>query len=398
MKANNIHTSPELLSTLQHQLGHFQNQIGSLHVLVGFDGFVDKVQKVVKRKESGKTDLYFQTISEWASHTAQLTGRSGQFELVTEKTKMGGNAPIMANALSALGIQNTCVGAVGYPEPLDVFRSLPKDCELIPVNNPGLSQAIEFTDGKVILSELTVFQDFDWPALANKVNLETLRSRADNSMCIALLDWANLPHATSLWAGFLEHVVKQLNKAERYFLFDFCDPSKKTAGQIREVLELVSSFSAYGKTVLGLNENESTKLWLALEGQALSASTAIPPLQEVGTFIFNAMNINTLLIHPTDRTIAIKKEGTYEMEGHVIKKPTLLTGAGDNLNAGFCAGLLLGLSTPLCMLLGMASSGAYVKNGYSASAENLIHYIEMWKQTLEQSDDASKVSMITRYT
>jgi sugar/nucleoside kinase (ribokinase family) len=55
-----------------------------------------------------------------------------------------------------------------------------------------------------------------------------------------------------------------------------------------------------------------------------------------------------------------------------------LTGGGDNLNAGFCLGLLNNLSIEECMLAGMATSGAYVQNGFSPSMDDLIEYLKTY--------------------
>jgi hypothetical protein len=33
----------------------------------------------------------------------------------------------------------------------------------------------------------------------------------------------------------------------------------------------------------------------------------------------------------------------------------------------------------LCMILGMATSGAYIQNGYSPEIQDLINYLEVWE-------------------
>jgi sugar/nucleoside kinase (ribokinase family) len=58
------------------------------------------------------------------------------------------------------------------------------------------------------------------------------------------------------------------------------------------------------------------------------------------------------------------------------------TGGGDNLNAGYCLGLLLGLDPSQCMILGMASSGSYVQESQSPDVTQLISYLKNWIEEL----------------
>src|SRR3970040_2721611 len=56
-----INTTKELLLDLCVRLATIKRVENEFHVLTGFDGFVDKIQKAVKKKESGK-NAYFKTI------------------------------------------------------------------------------------------------------------------------------------------------------------------------------------------------------------------------------------------------------------------------------------------------------------------------------------------------
>ena len=96
------------------------------------------------------------------------------------------------------------------------------------------------------------------------------------------------------------------------------------------------------------------------------------------------MNIDYLLIHPIDRTILFHQREVIEMQGRLVTEPKVLTGGGDNLNGGYCLGLLAGFSVTECMLLGMATSGAYIQNGVSPDLKEIIDYVNVWKDELIQ--------------
>ena len=394
-----METTATLLLELRDKLKILQKEKPAFRAFIGFDGFVDRIQKVVKKKHSEK-DEYFSTIDEFADHLKSFSGISGQVELVTEKVKMGGNAPILSNTLAGMNVSTTCLGSMGLPEIHSVFEEMNSTCKVISVSPPGISNALEFNDGKIIISELEMFDAYDWNHIKKACDINIIKSIAEDATLFAFVDWVNLPHATDIWQRFLRSVIKPLPEKKRFFLFDLCDPSKKSTQHIDEVLDLISDFSVYGSVTLGLNENEANKIWMALSG---NQADNVPALEVAGRFIYKAMNIDTLLIHPVDRTLLFTKhrgrnmsEGSssekpqlpyqIEMKGNLVTEPKLLTGGGDNLNAGFSLGLLAGYEVHHCMLLGMAASGAYIENGVSPVVEDLIEYIEKWAEKLNYTN------------
>src|SRR5690606_10680155 len=83
--------------------------------LIGFDGFVDEIIDVVATRHSPTSYQRFATISQLAKRIADAAGLSTNLELVTTQVKLGGNGPIMANALAGLGVDVTYIGSVGDP-------------------------------------------------------------------------------------------------------------------------------------------------------------------------------------------------------------------------------------------------------------------------------------------
>ena len=393
-----METTSALLLELRDKLKVLQKQEANSKAFAGFDGFIDRIQKVVRKKHSVK-DEYFVSMAEFSDHLKTLSGKSGQVELITVKTKMGGNAPIFSNALAKLNVRTTCLGAMGFPKIHPVFDGMGPSCQKISVSEPGISNAFEFNDGKLIFSELDALAAYNWDRIVKNCSLDKIGMAARETQLFALLDWVNLPHATSIWKSFHEKIIKRIGREGNYFMFDLCDPSKKSKEEIDEVISLISDFSHFGHVTLGLNENETNKIWLALKG---GAEAEIPSLETAGRFIYQAMKIDTLLIHPIDRALVVtnsvstkaipglsKKTSqqpfVFEMKGHVVMEPKVLTGGGDNLNAGYCLGLLAGYEIHFCLLLGMAASGAYIQSGSSPGIDELIGYIEKWADALDQS-------------
>ena len=83
---------------------------------IGIDAFVDKIDRVIQSKPLNEDYVFFKDIAGFGNHILSKSGKSCAIELKESFTKLGGNAPIMANAVGTLGIRVNCIGALGYPE------------------------------------------------------------------------------------------------------------------------------------------------------------------------------------------------------------------------------------------------------------------------------------------
>ena len=342
-------------------------------IFVGFDGYIDKIQKAVETRSASDV-TYYATLTEFSERIAMAAGRSGQVELVTQEIKIGGNAPIMANALGHLGVGSVCLGNGGYPSIHPEYKNLHDKVSLLSIGEPAETNALEFKDGKMILSELSTFRKINWEYVRAVIGLETLQKNADACDILALVGWCNPDHATDVWRGILKDILPH-GRRKKLLFFDLADPTKKSIDDLLEVMEVIQGYAPHGPVILGLNENETIKLYDILGRNEVDDTE---DLEAIGKRIFSKLSIDGLLVHPTDRSILIQRSGITMLEGHVVKEPKISTGGGDNLNAGFCTGFLAGLSTEESMILGMATSGAYVKNGKSPSMDDIIEYLEIW--------------------
>jgi len=314
----------------------------SARAFVGFDGYVDRIQKAVRSK-SPTGSHYVETIGEVADLMQTMAGKSGQIELVTLATKIGGNAPILANALAALGVSNCCVGPLDDP----IFEQMHAACERVSLGPPATTNALEFGDGKIMLSEVAPFEVLHWTYLADRIGLETLREQYRRSQLLAFVDWANLPHGNDLWAGYRIHIVETTPVASPpHFLFDLCDPTKRSTDEVCACLAIVASYTPYGSVTLGMNENEARRIYIALHGHNPADSVRLaqtPDLPAVATYIRQQIGrsagaVPRVLIHPTASSLVATDSGIEQQTGRLVPVPKVLTGAGDNLNAGYCWG------------------------------------------------------------
>jgi fructose-1-phosphate kinase PfkB-like protein len=226
----------------------------------------------------------------------------------------------------------------------------------------------------MILSELSTFRKINWKYVSSVIGLETLQKNVNACDIIALVGWCNPDHATDVWRGILKHILPN-GPGKKLLFFDLADPTKKSVDDLLEVLDVINGHTPHGPVILGLNENETIKLYDIVGRNGTDDTT---DLVNIGKSIFSKLSIDGLLIHPTDRSILVQRSGVITLEGHVVKEPKISTGGGDNMNAGFCTGFLAGFTPEESMILGMATSGAYVRNGKSPTLDEVIEYLDIW--------------------
>ena len=114
--------------TLPHRAAHLlrgqARSIATCRATVGLDGFVDEIIRVVDKRASAKRYTRVPTLAAFGARIHAAAGKSMNAELVVERVKLGGNGPIMANALAAFGVQVTCIGSLGHPKLHPVFAGL----------------------------------------------------------------------------------------------------------------------------------------------------------------------------------------------------------------------------------------------------------------------------------
>src|SRR5262245_22672657 len=97
------------------QLEAASARTSELTAFVGLDGFVDEIIHVVDKRDDASTYRRISTIERFADRLAAAAGKSTNIELVNQRTKLGGNGPIMADALASFGLRVTYLGNLGYP-------------------------------------------------------------------------------------------------------------------------------------------------------------------------------------------------------------------------------------------------------------------------------------------
>ena len=163
-------TLQQLSSSLQAKSAGF-----CFRITAGFDGFLDPIIEVVNKRYSVSSYDRRQTITQIGERILRSAGLSTNIELVPKLVKIGGNGPIMANALAATGQQVSYLGALGTPEIDPTFHEFVQRCRyVVSFANPGRQMQWNF-DGKILLGKLTSLNEITWENLTAGLSLEMLR-------------------------------------------------------------------------------------------------------------------------------------------------------------------------------------------------------------------------------
>jgi sugar/nucleoside kinase (ribokinase family) len=354
-------------------LRRFAGQCSHHPVMVGFDGFVDSIIAVVDKRYDAQRFDAVETIDHFGHKVVAAAGQSSNYELVVTLEKLGGNGPIMANALAAFGLPVTYIGCLGYPAIHPVFEPLARRTRCLSIAGPGLTDALEFRDGKLMLGKHHTLKDVRWERIVN---------------------WTMLPHMNTILERLIDEVLpaQRAPAAGRRLVFiDLADPEKRTPEDLREVLGLCSALQRHADLILGLNLKEAGQVASVLDlGHGSDPRAA---MEALARGIRERLELHAVVIHPRGGAAACGHDSgavcSARFTGPFVARPRLSTGAGDVFNAGFCLGRLAGLPLEQSLAVGTAASGYYVRQAASPALDELAAFLD----ALPEPEPADPVSV-----
>ncbi len=368
--------TPELRERCATQLQAAANRVSRMSAFIGLDGFVDEILHVVDKRESAGKYLRLPKMAQWGERICAAAGKSTNIELVSQRTKLGGNGPIMANAMASFGFKVSYLGNLGHPNLHPVFAGFAQRAEVHSIAEPGYTDAVEFEDGKVMLGKHKALKEVNWANIQARFGRDEFAAKISGADFVGFVNWTMLTYMNEIWSATLREICPRFTGPRRKLFFDLADPEKRNPEDIAKALELIVAFEKYFDVILGLNESESSQIGKAL---GLNTNDHSPEgLAKVGQEILQRVPVGTLVIHPTHYAIAISKDAAAIVEGPFTPKPLITTGAGDHFNAGFCLGKLLGLDNALSVLTGVTTSGFYVRTATSPAIGDLVETMRRW--------------------
>jgi len=351
-------------------------QAARTSAFVGLDGFVDDILRVVDKRQDAEHCTTLRTIQELAARFAAAAGHSTNIEIVRRLLKLGGNGPIMANALASFGIKVSYLGCLGYPKLHPVFDEFARRASVSSIAEPGYTDALEFDDGKIMVGKLFSLKEVNWTNIVERYGREKFTAQLSGSDFIGFVNWTMLPCMSDIWAAIQKEISPALRGPKRTMFFDLADPEKRTLQDIERALGLIVGFCDNFNVILGLNEKETHELGKALGLRPADGSRQA--LADHAMELSRRIPVSTLVVHPVAYALSVSDGKLSTVEGPFVARPLITTGAGDHFNAGFCLGKLLGLPDDLALLTGVSTSGFYVRTAQSPSVSDLANFMRQW--------------------
>ena len=341
---------------------------------IGFDGFVDEILHAVDTRQSSTAFERLLTIPEFADRVRSAAGKSANIEVVPIQVKLGGNGPLMSLAVAGMGGKVTCIGLLGYPHILPVFKPLEDKAELLSVGNPGRTDALEFQDGKLMIGKLDTIQNMCWQRLQDIIGADRFKALMVESDLVACTNWTMLTEMDEI----LENLIRMIpEKSSVRFFFDLADPEKRDREDLERVLGQIRALGKRARCILGLNLREAEQVGEVL-GLAQTVVETPESVEAASARIAKAMDIHGVVVHAVRCAGAFIDHETAGIEGPYCGNPRLSTGAGDHFNGGFVSGLMSGLDTRGALYSGVGTSGWYVRNARSPERADVIGFLKDW--------------------
>jgi hypothetical protein len=347
-------------------------------VVVGFDGFVDSIIDVVETRESPTEYQAFASIAAYGKKVNDAAGKSTAFELVVRQQKIGGNGPIMANALCSYDFAVTAVGVLGGEAVHPAFQPLAQRARKVVNLGPNCAtDALEFHDGKLMMVKPAGLDAVTYDTLLKKAGgVAGVKELFKSPKGIATVNWTMTLGMTEMWRRFAAEILPGLRSDRPLWFIDLADPAKRTREDIRLGLEAMKELAKHADVVLGLNELECRQIIGVLGLEWPQIKPEWEAAREACVQIRAKTGLSRVMCHLVKSSAVAWDGGSAGADGFFEPKPLITTGAGDHFNAGFVSGLLAGIPPAQCLQIGGATSGYYVRTGISPSRAQVCEFLQ----------------------
>jgi hypothetical protein len=341
--------------------------------LCGFDGFID-------------TFVRLQTppsMAEFGAKVAAAAGVAASYPVRHLGDKFGGNGPLFAAALSDIyagEIDVTYIGALGHPEVLPIFQAAlgAKTKKIHSLGRAAQTTCLEYTDGKVMLNDISACAEVTWEGLLACVGADALDAELKSARFISAVNWGKLPHAGVIWSNLAARLGPLGVPAKRVLYFmDLADFEARPFADRAELLGRLEPITRQCETILSFNLKEA---WQMAEvfGGAYHGRKDAATVADLTAYLRRHIAVDRVIVHPNDGAACASAHGTVYVPGPYCADPLISTGAGDNFGAGCVAAALQGLDDTGIVLAGNCASGHFIRSGRSASFADMGRLLDAW--------------------
>jgi hypothetical protein len=358
-------------NTIKRYTDFLQNVRGK--ILLGCDGFVDETYELVDVRRGPSDFTPMKKLKQFGELIVQRADGGVGLELVPKRRCEGGFAINTGRVAACLGLKPHLPGLYGGKAIDPAYEPFADICELHSLGDPALTIALEFGDGKILMSNLEAVSNLNWSDFEKHFGKKKLEDMFSGVDILGLGYWSLTANFDELFQGFMGQY--RTTPPPRRMFFDFADIKKKSSESFIRSLELIRSFGGKIPMILSLNEHEVLELCSRIgvarpELTPAAIGSALAVAREKTGFA-------ELVVHTPEFAVAAS---VSEGVAHAIQtrqtKIVRLAGAGDSFNGGYLCASLGDLSLKERLVVANAVTAFFVTHGFPPSREELAAQIE----------------------
>jgi sugar/nucleoside kinase (ribokinase family) len=355
--------------------------LGDEKVVLGFNGAIDRVREIVDEWQSRDTYQRIQRLDDFGQQvsTAGQEERSMLMEWVRSDMRTGALVCHISRALGKLDFDPVMIGMFGDP-PKEVFLDEFSQYRMESLGEPAYTDAIEFDDGKLMLSESGDMRYLDWEMLCAEVGFDQLAAYLDGAAVLGMGYWAEISDLVSIFEGITDEIVPTLSDPPEHILIDPADVGTRPSKDIKQARDVLQRLDAVSPVTMSANRYETIDI-----ANSLRSTTTDRSPEAAAEVAREEFGISRFVTHGATMSALATEDGVFGVDVPREDEPVLSTGAGDHFNAGFLLGLMYDLGPEESVALGNAVAGCFVRQGDPPTYEKVEAFLQAYTLTNWQS-------------
>jgi sugar/nucleoside kinase (ribokinase family) len=339
-------------------------------VTLGIHTCIEEIWQILSTRKSSAEYVVYTKMRDFAKDVLECGEGGYSNEIIRKRRSYGGFTTNTGMAVGRLGADLTLIGMFGANSIDPVFKEFQDLYTVLSVADPPGGATYEFDDGKIILPHIEDTIDFNWDSLAAALPWEALKKACTEADIFSLGYWSFIPAFDEILEKICEHFLDG-SRCKRFF-FDFADIRKRDNAALRYTMGKLAIINERMPITLSLNEHEAELLFTGL-GERFGYDQAIAE-STIGN-VRDKTGLDEIVVHtPHFAAISSYSEGVAVVPQRHCENVVRTTGAGDNFNGGYMVTCVFPgeLNMHERLFVGNATTGFYVRNGYSPDIPALI--------------------------
>ncbi len=341
-------------------------------VLLGCDGFVDEVYRIVDVRKSLSEFTAMDDMKDFGELIVKRTGGGLGLEISPKRRCSGGFTPNTGRVIAFLGIKPTLVGLYGFKEIDPAFDEFKDNSCLVSLGDSAVTIVFEFSNGKVLLSDLKSVANYTWKDFVEFFTEKELSEMFSGVDIVGLGYWSLTPD----FDNFLKGIVSRYDKSPppKQMFFDFADLKKKSNESFFESIKLITQFNKKIPMAMSLNEHEGADLFSKFKIECKEEPRGIASDL---TAVRKEIGIEELIIHTPYFAVASSSTEGEAIAIQDFQKNVIRTaGAGDSFNGGYISASLGDLELKERLMVANAATSFFVTHATAPTKQEMIDQIE----------------------